>query len=156
MQKKNVNAILFFLANCLFIIYYLKYYKSVFNSKIENLIYENKIENFLIMTITKNAYREFTLNWILNLKKLNINKFLVFCYDKEVFDYFESKGYKENLIKLPKEWSNSKLVREIKVFESKEKFKILRAKFHILNELLKQNHNILFSDSDVVIHFLSF
>jgi hypothetical protein len=122
-------------------------------SALNEKIYQNKLKDFLIITITNFGYREFTHNWILNMKKLDLNKFLVFCYDKKVFDYFKTKGFEKNFVEVPNEWVHSvKLTDNFVSFGSKEYIKIVRAKSNVWYELLRKNHSILFSDPDVVIY----
>lgn len=122
---------------------------SLSQSVYDDFIFKNKLNNFSIITATNYGFREFALNWILNLKKLDINKFVVFCFDSKVFYYLKSKGYEQHLLIVPDEWLDSKLESDFANFNTKDYNKIVRAKSHIWFQMIKQNH-FIFSDPDVV------
>ena len=125
-----------------------------FNKTITNLLAKNKVKSFSIITIANYGFRKFALNWILNLKRLDFNKFIVFCFDTKVFDYLKAKGYANQLLMVPDEWLDAKLAANYTNFNTNDYNNIVRAKSHVWFQMLKHNHHILYSDPDVVNKFL--
>ena len=117
---------------------------------INNVIIQNKINGCTILTATNHGYRNFTLNWIKHLEKLNFKKFVVFCFDKEVFKFLKDKGYETRIAMVPNGWLDFGVSKLFSTWASKDYNHIVQSKTFIWYHLLRLKHNILFSDSDVV------
>lgn len=128
---------------------------KTFSRSTKNKILNNKLGNFSIITVTNYGYKDFTLNWLINMKKLNLTKFLVFCYDTKVYGFLKSRGYIDNLLIVPDEWLDSKLASDFTDWNTSDYNEIVRAKSNVWYQMLSHNHHILFSDPDVVIKYLN-
>jgi hypothetical protein len=91
-----------------------------------------------------------TLNWILSLKKVNIDKFLILCLDQDLFNFLAHKGYMDNLFMVPSDWHQFKLTQYLVVWNTKEFDAIMHARTQIIHKLLNLNVTLLFADSDIV------
>ena len=117
----------------------------------EEIIKSNLINNeVLVVTVSNNGYEETTLNWILSLKKIKINKFLVICLDQELANYLSHKGYIGNILLAPPDWHGFDLTSHYTLWNTEEFNKIMHARLKIMQKLLEFNVTLLFSDSDVV------
>lgn len=91
-----------------------------------------------------------TLNWILSLKKINIDKFLILCLDQDLFNFLAHKGYLDNLFMVPSDWHEFKLTQYMTVWNTKEFDTLMHARTQIIHKLLKLNVTLLFTDLDIV------
>ena len=119
-------------------------------SDINNKMKNNKIGDTTIITISNYGFVNFTLNWIIHLEKLNINKFIVFCYDTAIFNFLKEKKHANNLVMVPSEWLDYKISSSYSNWESSDYKKITQSKTNIWYHLAKLGHNFIFSDPDVV------
>ncbi len=56
------------------------------------LLRTNAIGDVVIVSATNFAYRYLTLNLIASLKRNEIDKFLIFCFDSQVYSFLSLKG----------------------------------------------------------------
>jgi len=127
---------------------------SIATTKIEvndyiEIIKQNTVNDLLIVSISNYGFKNLTLNWITNLYKLGFNKFVVFCFDLELYEFLSEKGYKNNLAIVPSEWLDFKISKSFSSWATKDYNQITQAKPQIWYQLLKLKLNIFFSDSDV-------
>ncbi len=127
---------------------------SIATTKIEvndyiEIIKQNTVNDLLIVSISNYGFKNLTLNWITNLHKLGFNKFVVFCFDLELYEFLSEKGYKNNLAIVPSEWLDFKISKSFSSWATKDYNQITQAKPQIWYQLLKLKLNIFFSDSDV-------
>jgi hypothetical protein len=118
--------------------------------KNDYVIKQNTVNDLLIVSISNYGFKNLTLNWITNLHKLGFNKFVVFCFDLELYEFLSEKGYKNNLAIVPSEWLDFKVSKSFLNWGSKDYNQITQAKPQIWYQLLKLKLNIFFSDPDVV------
>ena len=111
-------------------------------SDIKEVLNKNKINGFIIVSISNYGYLNLTLNWIESMQKINFNRFVLFCLDFWLYDILVEKGYKNNLAMVPAKWIDFKINPSLVTF--------IQAKVQILHQLLKLNFNLMFSDVDVV------
>jgi hypothetical protein len=111
---------------------------------------QNTVNDLLIVSISNYGFKNLTLNWITNLYKLGFNKFVVFCFDQELYEFLSEKGYKNNLAIVPSNWLDFKVSKSFLNWGSKDYNQITQAKPQIWYQLLKLKLNIFFSDPDVV------
>jgi hypothetical protein len=162
-QLKNFKYIFFTLIVISFIFFYTNILsdKNVLNissiSKLEieirninRLIKRNQIKKDTIITISNYGFVNFTLNWIIHLEKLNMNKFIVFCYDNEIFSLLKEKGYANRIAMVPREWLDFNISSTFSSWSSIEYNKIVQSKTNIWYHLAKLSHNFIFSDPYVV------
>jgi hypothetical protein len=125
--------------------------KLPLNNELDRILNKNKInDSFNIISISNYGYRDFTLNWIFSLKRINLTKFVVFCFDNQLFDYLIKNGYKENVLMVPTDWIDYKLTLKAANWSSKDYNHIVQSKVNVWYYLLKNDRNIIFSDPDVV------
>jgi hypothetical protein len=118
-------------------------------AKIDKFMKANQINNTTIITIGNYGFKEFIHNWILNLKKFNYDKFVVFSYDQALVDYLSEKGFPDNVILVPSKWLDHKLSANFSSW-GQDSYKLLvKSKTNIWNSLLLRNYTFLFSDPDV-------
>jgi hypothetical protein len=110
---------------------------------------QNTVNDLLIVSISNYGFKNLTLNWITNLYKLGFNKFVVFCFDQELYEFLSEKGYKNNLAIVPSNWLDFKISKSFSSWATKDYNQITQAKPQIWYQLLKLKLNIFFSDSDV-------
>ena len=67
------------------------------NYSIDEIIKNNTKNDLLILSISNYGFKDLTLNWITNLNKLDFKKFIVFCFDQELYEFLSKKGFKNNL-----------------------------------------------------------
>jgi len=105
---------------------------------------------FLIffLVITLSYYSKFLINYG-PILALGFNKFVVFCFDLELYEFLSEKGYKNNLAIVPSEWLDFKISKSFSSWATKDYNQITQAKPQIWYQLLKLKLNIFFSDSDV-------
>ncbi|RNA14220.1 glycosyltransferase family 77 [Brachionus plicatilis] len=118
--------------------------------QILEVINKNKINDMIIVTVSNYGFRDLTLNWILSLEKINIKKFVIFSFDKEFVDYLFSKGYKDNVVKIPKNWIYLSVDKSPASFLSTNYYAITQAKTNVIYKLLILNQKFIFSDVDCV------
>ncbi|RNA06245.1 glycosyltransferase family 77 [Brachionus plicatilis] len=135
----------------------LKIYNNVPSTKItqeENnilaVLNRNKIQNMFIVTVSNYGFRDLTLNWIISLKRINITKFVIFSFDQDFVNYLISKGYKDNVLDLPKSWMHLSVDKTSANFLSKNYYAITQAKTNVVFKLLNLNQKFIFSDVDCV------
>ena len=124
--------------------------KSHEETQILSVLNRNKIENTFIVTVSNSGFRDLTLNWILSLKRINITKFVIFSFDEEFVDYLISKGYKDNVLNLPKSWLHLSVDKTPANFLTKNYYAITQAKTNVVYKLLTLNQKFIFSDVDIV------
>ena len=103
------------------------------------------------MSISNWGYSELTENWIISLQKLNFKKFVVFCFDYELFDFLVKKGYQNNAVMVPSGWLDYDVSSGNHNYGSKDYSHIVQSKVPVWLELLKLEYNIFFSDPDIVL-----
>lgn len=91
-----------------------------------------------------------TLNWILSLKKININRFLIICLDQDLFNFFAHKGFIDNLLLVPDDWHDYEVTKYFTVWKTREHIELNQARIQIIHKLLKLNVTLLLADVDIV------
>ena len=124
--------------------------EAIEDKDVLDVIIKNKIGDKIIVTVSNFGFRDLTLNWILSLKQINVEKFVIFSFDKEFIDYLTEKGFKDNIITIPKNWLNLKVDKTPASFLSKNYYAITQAKTNIVFKLLSLNQKFIFSDVDCV------
>lgn len=124
--------------------------KPADNKTVIELLNRNKINDICIVSISNWGYHELTENWIISLERLNFNKFVIFCFDYELFDYLVNKGYQNNVVMVPPTWLDYNVSAGYHSYGSKDYSHIVQSKVPIWLELLKLKFNIFFSDPDIV------
>ncbi len=103
----------------------------------------------MIVSISNYGFKNITLNWITNLYKLGFNKFVLFCFDQELYEFLNKKGYQNNLALVPSNWIDFNISKSSSSWATKDYNQITQAKPQIWYQLLKLKCNIFFSDTDV-------
>jgi len=119
------------------------------NYSIDEIIKNNTKNDLLILSVSNYGFKDLTLNWITNLNKLDFKKFIVFCFDQELYEFLSKKGFKNNLAIVPSNWLDFNVSKSYSSWATKDYNQITQAKPQIWYQLLKLNCNIFFSDSDV-------
>ena len=117
------------------------------------LLERNKIGRYNIVATSNYAHLNFTLNWIASLTLNDFDKFLVFCFDFELYQSLVRYGFMNNAVVAPLHWTEVQIKPTEQVWMKDQYNALTKAKLLIQNELLKRNYWILFSDVDLV--FLS-
>lgn len=118
------------------------------NRKVSDLVTQNKIKNDTIITISNYGFANLTLNWISHLEKLNLNKFVVFCFDTLIFDLLEKNGYETRIAMIPGEWLDFNVSTNYSSWDSLHYNHIVQAKTHVWYHLAKMGHNIVYRYTD--------
>jgi len=108
-------------------------------------------ENTVIFSVTngKGRYPEMAVLWAKFLDKLKITNYIVYCLDKESFDYLNESGVRCEIVR-------KKPQIKYKNFEGRElmdneRYGLVAAyKLMIAKDLLKQGKNIIFADTDAL------
>jgi hypothetical protein len=109
----------------------------------------NQIDDFTIITIANYGFREFLLNWIINLSKHGFHKFVVFSFDQGLVDYLAEKGYQNNVVIVPRAWLDYNISTDFANFAHETYVKIVKSKTNIWLNLLTRKYSFIFSDPDV-------
>lgn len=107
------------------------------------------MKNYDIILVGNYGYKDFLENAVLNINSLNINKnIFIYCLDEQLYQFFENKNYKINLVK---NYTGTDV--QFNTYNTKE-FKIItNRKFDSIIKHL-QNYsdtNVLYLDGDVVL-----
>jgi hypothetical protein len=117
--------------------------------KIEDLMSANQIGSVTIITIGNFGFKDFILNWILNLKKCGYKKFVVFSFDQQLVDHLTKQGYQNNVILVPSYWLDYNLTTGFSGWGQDTYKHITKSKTNIWHNLLLRNYSFLYSDPDV-------
>ena len=120
-------------------------------NKVKETVERNKLNDCIIVTASNYGFKEILLNLLVSLQMNNFFKFMVLCYDVKLFDFLSKRGFESNIAMIPDHWyESSGISSDFEVFNNGKYNKLVRVKTRIFLELLKQNHSILFTDSDTV------
>tara|TARA_R110000824_G_scaffold50368_3_gene140724 strand:- start:4063 stop:4869 length:807 start_codon:yes stop_codon:yes gene_type:complete len=106
-------------------------------------------ENTVIFSVTngKKDYPQVGALWSQFLDKLNISNYIVYCLDKESFNYLNEKGVKCQFVKKKPQIEDRYLGEGAAGLD--KRFGLIGAyKCMIAKDLLKQGKNIVFADTD--------
>lgn len=119
----------------------------------------NEENGFTIVATANSGHVDFTLNWAASLKRNQFHKFLVFCFDIDLFKVLLEHGLATNAVLAPTAWMVTEKNKLGVISNVEEKWMstgynaLTQAKLSIQRELLQRNYSFLFSDVDLV--FLS-
>ncbi|KAH9256072.1 hypothetical protein BASA81_005848 [Batrachochytrium salamandrivorans] len=113
---------------------------------------EMNLENGFTIVATANfGHKEFTLNWITSLKRNGFHKFLVICFDLNLYTLLVEYGLHEQAVLAPSGWFRAEGIASAEVlWMSKEYNALTLAKLQIQRQLLEHNFPFVFSDVDLV------
>lgn len=107
------------------------------------------MDNFALLTLTNNGYREYTDNMIESLKRLGLEEIInVYCIDEEAYEYFKNRR-PNNKVFLIKNLYGKK-VSEFTPYQEGDWEDIVYNKLNIIRDNLKKGINIIFVDGDIV------
>lgn len=105
-------------------------------------------DNTIIVTALNYGYREMMMNWVCNLRHLNITNFLVAAFDEDLYKYAYVRGvgvYLENTVM---DIHNASLGAAAYGSDS---FKdITKMKSRVVLRFLKLGYNTIWSDTDII------
>lgn len=103
-------------------------------------------KNQEIITITSKWYTDYTLNMLLSLKEINLDKELnVYCLDNESYEYLGEKGF--NSFKVETKY---KITNKPTQFGTTEFNTFMFYKMKVIKDSLINNDLVLYTDGDVV------
>ena len=115
-------------------------------------------ENTVIFSVTngKNRYPELAVLWAKFLDKLNINNYIIYCIDKESFDYLNEQGVRCQLVKKKPQIEDKPFSGAVLGLDKNDAFRNATSKFGLIGaykfmiakDLLKQGKDVVYSDTD--------
>lgn len=114
------------------------------NSLVEKLV----MNNTMIVTAMNFGYREVMMNWVCNLRHLNVTNFLIAAFDTKLYEYAYVRGLPVYLEIEAVDGSNTSLsdaTYGTKVFKE-----LTKLKSRTVLRILKLGVNVLWSDADVI------
>jgi hypothetical protein len=119
-------------------------------ARISQIMNHNKIDNINIISISNYGFRNFTLNWIISLKRHGYSKFVVFSFDQKLIDLLSQKGYRKQVVLIPREWIDYPISSDMQSYMRGDYVNIVKSKINVVYNLLIRKHAVIHSDTDVV------
>ncbi|KAI8073523.1 nucleotide-diphospho-sugar transferase-domain-containing protein [Gilbertella persicaria] len=114
-------------------------------------IHANLLEDRVLIVATANyGMRQYVYNWIESLKRTKHRKFLIFCFDQQLYDHLTKAGYGQHASMIPDIWFHQQVEADFKTYFSKEYRVITHSKTLVVQQLLYLDITVLFSDVDIV------
>jgi hypothetical protein len=110
-------------------------------------------EKFVILALANIGMKEMTMNWIASLLRNKYTKFVVICFDFEMYMFLCEYGFERNAAVVPRDWIHKDISAEFVGWLSQGYKDLLHGKVLILIELWKRGFGIFYNDVDLV--FLS-
>lgn len=105
---------------------------------------------FTITATANSGHLELTLNWVASLQRHGYHKFVILCFDFELFSELVRRGFEPNVGMAPPHWCGTEISPIEESWMSTRYNDLTQAKLRIQHELLVRNHSLLFSDVDLV------
>jgi hypothetical protein len=122
-------------------------------SELAEVMNRNKLDSVNMVTVSNYGFRNFTLNWIISLKRHGYSKFVVFSFDHQLIEFLAKKGYRKQVVLVPPEWLDYNISANMSGYMQGDYINLCKSKVNIVYGLLTRNYSVLYSDTDVV--FLS-
>lgn len=114
-------------------------------------INDNLLEDRVLIIATANyGMRNHVYNWIESLKRTGEEKFLIFCFDKKLYEHLKLNGYGNRASLIPDIWFHQQVESDFKTYFSQEYRVITHSKTLVVQQLLYLDINVFFSDVDIV------
>jgi hypothetical protein len=97
--------------------------------------------------------KEMTMNWIASLLRNKYTKFVVICFDFEMYMFLCEYGFERNAALVPRGWIHKEISAQFEGWLSQGYKDLLHGKILIMIELWKRGFGIFYNDVDLV--FLS-
>ncbi|KAI8331117.1 nucleotide-diphospho-sugar transferase-domain-containing protein [Blakeslea trispora] len=111
----------------------------------------NLLEHRVLVVATANyGMRHHVYNWIESLKRTGQHKFLIFCFDRKLYDHLVMAGYGRHASMIPDIWFHTQVEADFKTYFSKEYRIITHSKTLVVQQLLYLDINVFFSDVDII------
>lgn len=151
---KALRVLVACIAAYIILLYYVKSNQSVKNEEIlgelASKLNDNVEKDTLIITISNYGFRYMTLNWIQSLNRNNYTRLVVFCFDQQLVDFLDQRGYTANTVLIPRDWLDYDISANFTNFKERNYVRLVQSKTNIWLRLVKNGYRILFSDSDTV------
>lgn len=106
------------------------------------------VNNTVIVTALNYGYRDIMMNWVCNLRHLNITNFIISAFDRDLYEYAYVRGLPVYLETEVLQGHNSSLSD---VAYGTDSFKKLtKLKSRVVLRFLKLGYNVLWSDADII------
>jgi hypothetical protein len=116
-------------------------------NSIVQLMNKNKFNSKTIVSIASFHDRFLVQNWILSLKRIRLDKFVVICGDSQMLSFINDIGYENSTVLVPHEWLLHPT--EINNCDTWDQ-KFAESKASIWYHLLALNQSFIHSDPDTV------
>lgn len=107
-------------------------------------------DRVLIVATANYGMRNHVYNWIESLKRTGEDKFLIFCFDRQLYDHLKIAGYEDRASLIPDIWFHQQVEAEFKTYFTQEYRVITHSKTLVVQQLLYLDINVFFSDVDIV------
>lgn len=110
------------------------------------------IKSFLIVTTTTNGHYELVKYWLNSLQHLNYTKFLVVCFDNDVYNRLSvEKSLSGHLALIPNNWIIQPVsTSEELLFDTTSYNWLVNSRLVVICKLLENGYNIIFNGNDIV------
>lgn len=114
-------------------------------------INQNMLDDRVLIVATANyGMRNHVYNWIESLKQTGETKFLIFCFDKKLYEHLQMTGYGDRASLIPDIWFHQQVESDFKTYFTQEYRVITHAKTLVVQQLLYLDVKVFFSDVDIV------
>ena len=118
-----------------------------------DLAEDNDMQGYTIIALANSGMKEMTMNWIASLLRNGFTKFVIICFDFELYMFLAEYGFERNIAVVPQGWLHKSISADFQGWLSEGYKDLLHGKLMIMMELWKHGRGVFYNDVDLV--FLS-
>ncbi|KAF7732326.1 hypothetical protein EC973_005222 [Apophysomyces ossiformis] len=107
-------------------------------------------DRVLIVATANYGMRNHVYNWIESLNRTKEDKYLIFCFDEQLYEHLVAAGYGAHASQVPVSWLHQDVEAGFEEYYSVKYRVITGAKTWVVQQLLYLDVTVFFSDVDIV------